>query len=96
MSGFKALKDKETSLSNEIEARPPTEMQQGTYKPIQKEVKKTEWFAEEVEPITGEFTGIIGDDGTCKTAIALNGIPNGECCLIIDFDGGGQRLRDSF
>ena len=95
MSGFKALKDREAAISNEENAKPLVPQEETTYTPL-KESDKKEWFAEEIEPITGEFTGIIGDDGTCKTAVALNGIPEGQCCLIIDFDGGGQRLRDSF
>lgn len=94
MSGFKALKDKE-ALIEQPPQRPPEHPGKEQY-PSLVHAHKQDWFAEEVEPITGEFTGIIGDDGTCKTAIALNGIPEGQCCLIVDFDGGGQRLRDSF
>ena len=97
MSGFKNLKDKEVEdakVTKEIlQGGPP-----GGGTPVE-EAKKhrgDEYFAEEIAPVTGEFGGIVGDDGTCKTAIILNSIPEGEACVIIDFDGGGASLRDAF
>ena len=75
MSGFKNLKDKEVEdakVTKEIlQGGPP-----GGGTPVE-EAKKhrgDEYFAEEIAPITGEFGGIVGDDGTCKTAIILNSI----------------------
>ena len=109
MSGFKALKEKakqeessvekaskdwKKSLENDLGPAPkqPTPMNQ----PMQQTPKETEWFAEEVAPITGDFAGIVGDDGTCKTAVVFDSIPKGKSCLVIDFDGGGAKLRDAF
>ena len=95
MSGFKNLKEKEVE-----EAKVTKEMLKETdpKTPVMKAKmhRGDQWFAEEIAPITGEFGGLVGDDGTCKTAIILNSIPEGEACVIIDFDGGGQSLRDAF
>ena len=104
MSGFKALKEKEKSLNEGVQDLSEaltnvtkTPMTPATEKPMQAQPKEsTEWFAEEVAPITGEFGGVVGDDGTCKTAVVFDSIPKGHSCLVIDFDGGGAKLRDAF
>ena len=101
MSGFKALKEKEKSLGESVQEAlhdvAKTPMTPETKTPMQAQSKEsTEWFAEEVAPITGEFGGVVGDDGTCKTAVVFDSIPKGQCCLVIDFDGGGAKLRDAF
>jgi hypothetical protein len=100
MSGFKALKEKEKSLGEGVQEAlhnvAKTPMTPETKKPMQEKPKETEWFAEEIAPITGEFGGVVGDDGTCKTAVVFDSIPKGQCCLVIDFDGGGAKLRDAF
>jgi len=109
MSGFKALKDKEKqeediakaskdwkdSLDKDLGPDPRQHLPAQMH-PMQQKPKATGWFAEEVAPISGEFGGIVGDDGTCKTAVVFDSVPKGECCLIVDFDGGGAKLRDSF
>ena len=74
MSGFKNLKDKEVE-----EAKISKDMLNEPHKsitPVQKanEHRGDQYFAEEIAPITGEFGGLVGDDGTCKTAIILNSI----------------------
>jgi len=101
MSGFKALKEKEKSLGEGVQEAlhnvAKTPMTPETKTPMQAQQKEnTEWFAEEIAPITGEFGGVVGDDGTCKTAVVFDSIPKGQCCLVIDFDGGGAKLRDAF
>ena len=111
MSGFKALKDKEKqeesdiakaskdwkqSLDKDLGPHPSLEKYPLPEKAIQQKPKATGWFAEEVAPISGEFAGMVGDDGTCKTAVVFDSIPKGQCCLVVDFDGGGAKLRDSF
>ena len=101
MSGFKALKEKEKSLGEGVQEAlsnaTKAPMVPKTEKPMQAQPKEnTEWFAEEIAPITGEFGGVVGDDGTCKTAVVFDSIPKGQCCLVIDFDGGGAKLRDAF
>ena len=99
MSGFKNLKDKEAAekaAEATLSTRTPKKKLKKT--PVEKAQnhRGDEWFAEEIAPITGEFGGLVGDDGTCKTAIILNSIPEGDACVIVDFDGGGQALRDAF
>tara|TARA_R100001015_G_C4634864_1_gene202409 strand:- start:3234 stop:4217 length:984 start_codon:yes stop_codon:yes gene_type:complete len=103
MSGFKALKEKEKSLnegtqdlSEALSNVTKTPMTPIKDKPMQPKQGSTEWFAEEIAPITGEFGGVVGDDGTCKTAVVFDSIPKGHSCLVIDFDGGGAKLRDAF
>jgi len=110
MSGFKALKKKEEELSKiektaqkwkadlKKEGHTPKEAphQQTQTTPVVAKRAGEDWFAEEVAPITGEFGGVVGDDGTGKTAIIMDSIPKGSCCLIVDFDGGGAALRDAF
>ena len=93
MSGFKNLKEKEEKAekaASEPVLVPKTPVEKA------KRHRGDEWFAEVIAPITGEFAGLVGDDGTCKTAIVLNSIPKGEACVIIDFDGGGAALRDAY
>lgn len=108
MSGFKALKEKEKEESKALETAQkwkedlkkdgytPKEAPQQQTTPVTAKRAGEDWFAEEVAPITGEFGGVVGDDGTGKTAIIMDSIPKGSCCLIVDFDGGGAALRDAF
>lgn len=112
MSGFKSLKEKEKQqedLLKSSEAPTPKKKKSSPVAQAKEAPLSTQspsgghdktpisnWFAEDIAPITGEFGGIIGDDGTCKTAVVLNSVPEGQACVIIDFDGGGQAIRDSF
>ena len=103
MSGFKKLKDQidqeDATPSKDLLNEPLaiSHKKAKNYTPEEhKKYRGEDYFAEEIAPITGEFGGIVGDDGTCKTAIILNSIPENEACVIIDFDGGGASLRDAF
>ena len=105
MSGFKNLKDKEKEETKEKKGVPGQKpLKKGkvpatvTHDIVEEPKRRRgdQYFAEEIAPITGEFAGIVGDDGTCKTAIILNSIPKKDACVIIDFDGGGAALRDAF
>ena len=104
MSGFKALKEKEEqilkdepALTNLAPLADPKQLaKKNNYQPPKQQEDTPEWFAEEIAPITGDFGGLVGDDGTCKTAVVFDSVPKGQCCLVIDFDGGGAKLRDSF